>query len=152
VLTANTADRHAGAGSHEGGEVLAVRGDEFTSLPGVLLRLVEVEDEVVILRQKGEAVCCPARRLADGGSFERLRGHPTYVSASWSLAVRLSLVRLPPQGEGAADPEAARLSSEVTRIVFTRILLWFYAGLMVRGSPSENDKQEEAETVRCWSS
>lgn len=69
VLTAKTADCHAGAGSHEGGKVLAVRGDDFTSLPGVRLRLVEVEDKVVVLRKKGEAVCCPARRLGHKGLF-----------------------------------------------------------------------------------
>lgn len=52
----NTAESHAGTSANEGRESLAVGGDELATLAGVLLRLVEVEDEVFVLGEELEAI------------------------------------------------------------------------------------------------
>jgi hypothetical protein len=52
----DTAESHAGTGANEGRESLAVGGDELATLAGVLLGLVEVEDEVFVVGEELEAV------------------------------------------------------------------------------------------------
>lgn len=47
---------HAGSGADEGGECLAVGSDELTTLSGVGLLLVEVEDELLVIGEELEAV------------------------------------------------------------------------------------------------
>lgn len=56
-LTVNTAHGHASAGSDKSRKGLAVGSDEFAAFSGVFLLLVKVEDEILILGQKGKAVC-----------------------------------------------------------------------------------------------
>lgn len=52
------ADGHAGAGADERGEGLAVRGDEVAALAALAFegRVAEVEDELRVFREQGEAV------------------------------------------------------------------------------------------------
>jgi hypothetical protein len=53
---ADAADSHAGAGADERGKSLAVGGDELAALARVLLRHVEVEYELLVIRQERVSV------------------------------------------------------------------------------------------------
>lgn len=57
------ADGHAGAGADERGERLAVRGEEVAAFAGEAARLVEVEQEILVLGEDREAV---ARGVGEG--------------------------------------------------------------------------------------
>lgn len=69
--TVNAPERHAGAGTNEGRECLAVGGDELAPLSRVHLALVEVEDEVIIFGKEGEAVCSTAKLSGDAYKIEK---------------------------------------------------------------------------------
>ena len=68
--TVNASERHARAGTYEGREGLAVGGDELTPLARIHLGLVEVEDEVIVVGEEGEAVCSTAKLSGDAHEID----------------------------------------------------------------------------------
>lgn len=63
-LTLHTTDGHAGPGSNKGREGLAVGGNKLATLAGTSLRLVEVEDELLVIWEQGKAISGPWSVLA----------------------------------------------------------------------------------------
>jgi hypothetical protein len=54
-LTIDSTKGHAGSSADKSGKALAVSSDEFAALSGVILLLVEIEDEILVIGEKVEA-------------------------------------------------------------------------------------------------
>ena len=80
-----TTNRHAGSGTHEGWEGLAVGRDDLTPCTWASLGLVEVEDEVLVVGEEGEAVYSSVGDEQLLGQAESWRGRRSVTAKGCGL-------------------------------------------------------------------